>query len=151
MDVYPLSSSLMPCLHMSAPVCCCSGVVQHAETVWQERAQHESGEEGDWQRVQHGLVPRQHPGGWRLCPGSRALRQRRWQKVPVEELRGHRHRYDKTERSSLVIGLHWTTGFLVGAFLVKSARLLQWLVFFFFFRQTTISLWLGHFSYKRNY
>ena len=30
--------------------------------------------------------------------------------------------------------------FLVGAFLVKSARLLQWLVFSFFFRQTTISL-----------
>ena len=31
--------------------------------------------------------------------------------------------------------------FLVGAFLGKSARLLQWLVFFlFFFRQTTISL-----------
>ena len=27
--------------------------------------------------------------------------------------------------------------FLVGAFLVKSARLLQWLVFFLFFRQTT--------------
>ena len=27
--------------------------------------------------------------------------------------------------------------FLVGAFLGKSARLLQWLVFFFFFRQTT--------------
>ena len=27
--------------------------------------------------------------------------------------------------------------FLVGAFLVKSARLLQWLVFLFFFRQTT--------------
>ena len=34
--------------------------------------------------------------------------------------------------------------FEVGAFLGKSARLLQWLVFFF--RQTTISLWLGHFS-----
>ena len=30
--------------------------------------------------------------------------------------------------------------FLVGAFLGKSARLLQWLVFFLFFRQTTISL-----------
>ena len=41
--------------------------------------------------------------------------------------------------------------FLVGAFLVKSAQHLQWLVFFFFFRQTTISLWLGHFSYNRNY
>ena len=40
--------------------------------------------------------------------------------------------------------------FLVGAFLAKSARLLQWLVFFFFFRQTTTSLWLVHFSFNRN-
>ena len=49
----------------------------------------------------------------------------------------------RTENKHKVVGL-----FLVGAFLGKSAQLLQWLVFF---RQTTISLWLGHFSYNRNY
>ena len=43
---------------------------------------------------------------------------------------------------------HCFNVFLVGAFLGKSVRLLQWLVFF---RQTTISLWLGHFSYNRSY
>ena len=38
--------------------------------------------------------------------------------------------------------------FLVGAFLVKSARLLQWLVFVFFFRQTTeLTLYVPFFAH----
>ena len=50
-------------------------------------------------------------------------------------------RHCKIDKILKIVSFLYLRNFLVGAFLGKSARLLQWLVFFsFFFRQTTISL-----------